>query len=155
MAKTLIVSKTTKHDKYTELIPQIKSLVSDELDIIANTANISAALKFTFDFFWVGWYFVKGEELVLGPFQGPIACTRIAFGKGVCGKAWEAGAPIMVDDVSKFAGHIACNSRSKSEIVMPLFKDGKVVAVLDIDSDKLACFDETDKKYLGEILALI
>ena len=141
-----------KEDIYNSLLPQIKALVGDEKDAIANLANITAALKQAFGFFWVGFYIVKKNELVLGPFQGPIACTRIAFGKGVCGTAWKERRTVIVPDVEQFPGHIACSSESKSEIVVPVFKNGKVAGVLDIDSDRLNTFDETDAKQLGELL---
>ena len=143
---------------YENLLPQIKSLVEGETDLIANMANVSACLKDTFNFWWVGFYRVEGEELVLGPFQGPLACTRIRKGKGVCGTAWLEAKTMIVPDVDAFPGHIACSSLSRSEIVVPIVKDGKVTAVLDIDSEKLATFDQTDQKYLeqlAEALALI
>ena len=143
---------------YENLLPQIKSLVEGETDLIANMANVSACLKDTFNFWWVGFYRVEGEELVLGPFQGPLACTRIRKGKGVCGTAWQEAKTMIVPDVDAFPGHIACSSLSRSEIVVPIVKDGKVTAVLDIDSEKLATFDQTDQKYLeqlAEALALI
>jgi GAF domain-containing protein len=141
----------TKEEQYTALIPQIRELVKNEQDLIANLANIAAALKHTFGFFWVGFYLVKGNELVLGPFQGPVACTRIPFGKGVCGTAWKERRTIVVPDVEQFPGHIACNSASKSEIVVPLFDNGEIIGVLDIDSDRLNEFDEIDERYLEEI----
>lgn len=155
MAESLIVSGTTKEERYQSLLPQIKSLVEGEEDVIANLSNIMSALKFGMDFFWVGVYFVREEELVLGPFQGPVACTRIKKGKGVCGKAWEIKETIIVEDVDKFPGHIACSSASRSEIVLPAFKNNEVFLVLDIDSDKLSDFDETDKKYLSRVIKLI
>ena len=151
MAEDLCISNGSKTEKYQTLLPQIKSLIEGENDLIANLANVSAALKETFGFFWVGFYLVKGEELVLGPFQGPIACTRIRKGKGVCGTAWQEGATLLVPDVEVFPGHIACSSLSRSEIVVPLIKDGEVWGVLDIDSDLLNFFDETDRKYLEEM----
>jgi GAF domain-containing protein len=132
-------------------VPQIKALIAGETDQIANMANVAAALKQTFDFFWVGFYVVKGDALVLAPFQGPIACTRISLGKGVCGTAWKEAKTILVPDVECFPGHIACNSASRSEIVVPLFHDEQVVAVLDVDSDTLNTFDETDAYYLEKI----
>ena len=141
----------TKEEKYQSLLPQIRELVKNETDLIANLANIAAALKQTFGFFWVGFYLIKENDLVLGPFQGPVACTRIPLGKGVCGTAWKERRTIIVPDVERFPGHIACNSESKSEIVVPLFKDGEIIGVLDIDSDELGDFDEVDSKYLGEI----
>lgn len=133
------------------MIPQLKALVAGERDKVANMANIAAALKQTFDFFWVGFYITREDELVLGPFQGPIACTRIKKGKGVCGSAWLRKETIFVPDVDKFPGHIACNSSSKSEIVVPLFYDGEVMAVLDVDSDKLNDFTSEDALYLERI----
>jgi len=136
---------------YENLLPQIKSLVEGETDLIANMANVSACLKDTFNFWWVGFYRVEGEELVLGPFQGPLACTRIRKGKGVCGTAWQEAKTMIVPDVDAFPGHIACSSLSRSEIVVPIVKDGKVTAVLDIDSEKLATFDQTDQKYLEQL----
>lgn len=152
MAEELIINHTTdKREKYESLIPQIKALVQDEEDLIANLANIASALKYGMNFFWVGFYLVKNNQLVLGPFQGPIACTRIAKGKGVCGKAWEDAETIIVPNVDEFPGHIACSSDSKSEIVVPYFKDGKVSMVLDVDSDSLNTFDEVDKEYLERI----
>jgi len=144
----------TKEEKYQSLLPQIQELTKNEPDVTANLANIAAALKQTFGFFWVGFYIVKENELVLGPFQGPIACTRISFGKGVCGTAWKERQTIIVPDVEQFPGHIACSSESKSEIVVPLFENGEVVGVLDIDSDRLNEFDEVDAEYLGKIVFL-
>lgn len=155
MAESISVSGTTKKEKYESLLPQIKVLVEGENDFIANISNITASLKYGMNFLWVGFYFVKDNELVLGPFQGTIACTRIAFGRGVCGTAWKEKQTLIVEDVDKFLGHIVCSSDSKSEIVVPCFKSGEVFAVLDIDSDKLNDFDETDKKYLEEVGELI
>lgn len=156
MAEQLIIEVgLSKAEKYKSLLPQIESLLHVESDVIANMANVAAALKETFDFFWVGFYLVKGDELVLGPFQGPIACTRIKYGRGVCGTSWKESDTIIVPDVDKFPGHIACSSLSKSEIVVPLKSNGAVVAVLDVDSDDYNQFDETDKKYLNDICALI
>ncbi len=156
MSESLTVSGTTKKEKYESLIPQISALIEGESDLIANLSNIIAALKFGMDFFWVGVYFVKDNQLVLGPFQGPVACTRIAYGKGVCGKCWESKETIIVDDVEKFPGHIACSALSKSEIVLPAFnKKGDVFSVLDVDSEQLAAFDETDKLFLEKIVRLI
>lgn len=134
-------------------MPQIASLTANETDLIANMANIAAALKQTFGFFWVGFYRVVGEQLVLAPFQGPIACTRIKYGKGVCGTAWKEARTIIVPDVDAFPGHIACSSASRSEIVVPVIQKEKVVAVLDIDSDQLDSFDETDRIFLEEIVS--
>jgi len=145
----------SKEETYQSLLPQICELTRNEQDLIANLANISAALKQAFGFFWVGFYLVKEIELVLGPFQGPIACTRIPLGKGVCGTAWKERRTIIVPDVEQFPGHIACNSESKSEIVVPLFNNSEIIGVLDIDSDSLNTFDETDAKYLEKIVELI
>lgn len=150
-----ILPQATKEEKYKNLIPQLKSLLNGENDAIANFANISAALKQTFDFFWVGFYIVKGNELVLGPFQGTIACTRIRYGKGVCGTAWKEKRTLIVPDVNQFPGHIACDAASQSEIVIPLFYDGEVIAVLDVDSQYLNHFDETDAIYLKQIVTLL
>jgi len=147
--------KASKTVRYEEILPQIKSLVEFETDMIANMANICAVLKEVFDFFWVGFYLVKGEELVLGPFQGPLACTRIAKGKGVCGTAWIQAKTLIVPDVNAFEGHIACSSLSRSEIVVPVFGKNKIIAVLDVDSDQLDDFDETDAQYLGKIVECI
>ena len=142
----------SKEEKYRSLYPQICSLIEGETDIISNLANVSAALKEVFDFFWVGFYLVKGNQLVLGPFQGPIACTRIAFGKGVCGTSWKEKKSIIVPDVNNFTGHIACSSLSQSEIVIPIMKDSEVVAVLDVDSEHLNHFDEIDEEWLTKIV---
>jgi GAF domain-containing protein len=156
MAEELIVSASTdKKEKYKTLLAQLEGLVSGEDDLTANLSNIAAALKQTMDFFWVGFYIVKGEQLVLGPFQGPIACTRINFGKGVCGAAWKEEKTILVPNVDEFPGHIACSSASKSEIVLPAMKDGKVALVLDVDSDKLNDFDSTDEQALEKVMRLI
>lgn len=156
MAEELIISTSAdKKEKYATLIPQIESLVSDEPDLIANLSNIAAALKQTMGFFWVGFYVVKKDQLVLGPFQGPIACTRINFGKGVCGASWKERKTILVPNVDEFPGHIACSSASKSEIVLPAFKNNEVVLVLDVDSDKLNDFDETDQTELEKLMRLI
>ena len=156
MAEELIVNRSgTKGDRYKSLIPQVESLVQGEPDLIANLANIVAALKETFDFFWVGFYLVKDEQLVLAPFQGPIACTRINYGKGVCGTSWKEAKTIVVPDVDAFPGHIACSSASRSEIVLPAFKNSKVALVLDADSDKLDDFDETDVKGLEEVMRIV
>jgi GAF domain-containing protein len=151
MSENLSISNGSKAEKYQELVPQLKALLIGEKDEIANLANFVAALKETFGFFWVGFYLVKENELVLGPFQGPIACTRIKKGKGVCGTSWEQGKAILVPDVDQFPGHIACSSLSKSEIVIPLIKNQKVIGVLDLDSDQLNDFDEVDEKYLTEL----
>jgi L-methionine (R)-S-oxide reductase len=156
MAESIHVTGTGKAEKYESLLPQLNSLVEGEQDFIANLSNIMAALKFAMDFFWVGIYFVKDKQLVLGPFQGPVACTRIALGKGVCGKSWESRKTIVVEDVDQFPGHIACSSLSRSEIVLPaLDKNGEVFLILDVDSEQLSYFDETDKKYLEQVMQLI
>jgi len=156
MAENLILSQSTdKTSRYEALIPQIEALTSGEPDLIANLSNIAAALKQTMNFFWVGFYLVKNNELVLGPFQGPIACTRIAFGKGVCGASWKEKKTILVANVDEFPGHIACSSDSKSEIVLPAFKNNEVALVLDVDSDKLNDFDEADALYLGKVMTII
>lgn len=151
MAENLVINRGSKEEQYQTLLPQIKSLTGAETDVVANLANIAAALKQTFGFFWVGFYKVKEDMLVLGPFQGPLACTRIRFGKGVCGTAWKEAKTLIVPDVEAFPGHIACSSDSKSEIVVPVMKDEKVVAVLDIDSDSLNSFDEVDACYLEKL----
>ncbi len=156
MAEDLIIITTTdKEHKYTSLIPQIKGLLTGESDLIANLANIAAALKEQFNWFWVGFYLVKDGQLVLGPFQGPVACTRIQLGKGVCGASWASKETIIVPDVDQFPGHIACASASRSEIVLPILKGNEVIAVLDVDSEHLSHFDEIDAKYLNEIIKLI
>ncbi len=156
MADDLKINATTKEGIYKELLPQIQALVEDEKDLTANLANICAALKYSMNFFWVGFYLVKENQLVLGPFQGPVACTRIQKGKGVCGACWEKGETISVPDVDQFPGHIACSSLSKSELVIPLFNTGaEVVGVLDVDSDTLNTFDETDALYLKKICELL
>ena len=155
MAKDLTIIQGNKAEIYQSLIPQIKGLLDGEPDLVANLANVSAALKEQFGWLWVGFYLVKNDELVLGPFQGPVACTRIKKGRGVCGAAWQNAATLIVADVEKFPGHIACSSLSKSEIVVPLLRNGEVVGVLDVDAAELDQFDETDKKYLEEIISLI
>lgn len=155
MSENLIIKGDSKKELYENLLPQIKALVEGENDTIANMANISACLKDTFNFWWVGFYRVIGEELVLGPFQGPLACTRIRKGKGVCGTAWQKAETIVVPDVDEFPGHIACSSLTKSEIVVPVFKDGKIIAVLDIDSEKTANFDDVDKEFLEKLVVNI
>lgn len=151
MAESLIVSSGDKTAVYDSLIPQIKALIHNERDSVANLANVAAALKESFPFLWVGFYLVKEGELVLGPFQGPIACTRIQLGKGVCGSSWEKKETLIVDDVESFPGHIACSSLSKSEIVVPLIKNDEVIGVLDVDSSELATFDAIDYKYLNHL----
>ncbi len=155
MAEDLQIVQGEKEEKYRSLLPQITALLQGESDLIANLANISAALKEQFDFLWVGFYLVKDVELVLGPFQGPVACTRIALSKGVCGSAWKQQETIIVPDVEEFPGHIACSSASRSEIVIPIFEKGDVIGVLDVDSSSLNAFDETDNKYLSEIINLL
>ncbi len=155
MAENLIINGGNKQEMYETLLPQLLSLTTGETDIVANMANVAAALKQTFDFFWVGFYRVKEEMLVLAPFQGPLACTRIRYGKGVCGTAWKEARTIVVPDVEQFPGHIACSSDSRSEIVVPVVRGGKVVAVLDIDSDKLNEFDEVDAEYLEKLCATL
>jgi L-methionine (R)-S-oxide reductase len=157
MAESVTVSRgiTDKKERYEVLLPQIKALVDGEGDLIANLANIMAALKYGMNFFWVGIYFVKKDELVLGPFQGPVACVRIQRGKGVCGTCWQNAETIIVPDVERFPGHIACNAESKSEIVIPVINDGVVKAVLDVDSSRLSDFDSIDAIYLGKIAALM
>ena len=142
-----------KIEKYQSLLPQIESLISGESDPIANMANVAAVLHDAFGFWWTGFYRVEGLQLVLGPFQGPIACTRIPYGKGVCGTAWQRAETVIVPNVHNFPGHIACSSASNSEIVVPILHDGKVIAVLDIDSTDFGTFDEIDKKYLEKIVA--
>lgn len=144
-----------KKEKYLQLLPRLRSLTEGETDVVANMANVAAAIKETFEFFWVGFYIVKENRLVLGPFQGPVACTRIAYGKGVCGTAWKEQKTIIVPDVDAFPGHIACSRFSRSEIVVPIMNGNEVVAVLDIDSEQLAAFDETDAHYLEKIVTLL
>ena len=155
MSEELIINRGTKEEQYIEIIPQIAALVEGEPDLIANLANITAALKQQFNWLWIGFYLVKENELVLGPFQGPIACTRIKKGRGVCGTAWEQMKTIIVQDVNKFPGHITCSTASKSEIVLPLIRQNEVVAVLDIDHSEYAAFDKTDELFLSEIISLI
>ena len=157
MAEELIISNSTdKKERYNTLIPQVEALIADERDVIANLSNIAAALKQAMDFFWVGFYLVKENQLVLGPFQGPIACTRINFGKGVCGTSWKEKRTILVPDVEQFPGHIACSSASRSEIVLPAFdKSGEVALVLDVDSDKLNDFDLVDQEELEKLMKII
>ena len=155
MAEDLSILKGTKEEQYSNLLPQIESLLYGESDLVANLANVAAALKEQFGFFWVGFYLVKNDELVLGPFQGPVACTRIKKGRGVCGTSWDLGKAIVVADVEKFPGHIACSSLSRSEIVIPMRKNGQVVGVLDVDSELLNQFDAIDEHYLNLIVDLI
>ena len=156
MAEDLTITQSTdKQEQYQSLIPQIEALLYGEHDLIANQANICAALKEQFKWFWVGFYMVKGGELVLAPFQGPVACTRIAKGKGVCGAAWEQGKTLIVPDVDAFPGHIACSSLSRSEIVIPVYHNDQVIGVLDVDSEELDQFDEIDAKYLEQVVKLL
>ncbi len=156
MAEDLIIQDNlSKEDKYKALLPQIKALLEGEDDVIANLSNVAAALKSTFNFWWVGFYIVKQNELVLGPFQGPVACTRIQKGRGVCGTTWAQAKTIIVPDVDEFPGHIACSSLSKSEIVIPMIKNNEVWAVLDVDSEFLNHFDNTDAQYLELIVAML
>ena len=155
MAEELHIAQGGKEEKYALLYKQIAAVTESESDPIANMANVAAMIHYTFGFWWTGFYRVIGEELVLGPFQGPLACSRIAYGRGVCGTAWKEQRTQVVPDVEQFPGHIACSSASKSEIVVPLLKDGKVVAVLDIDSEHLATFDETDRQWLERIMELL
>jgi L-methionine (R)-S-oxide reductase len=155
MAEDLNIAVGTKTEQYEILIPQIKALLDGEPDLVANLANVAAALKEQFKWFWVGFYLVKGDELVLAPFQGPIACTRIKKGRGVCGSSWAQAKTLIVPDVEKFPGHIACSSLSKSEIVVPVLRQNAVVAVLDVDSDAYDQFDEIDQVYLEKIVSII
>ena len=156
MAETLFLPQSgTKEEIYQALLPQVEALITGEQDLVANLANIAAALREAFGFFWVGFYVVQGQELVLGPFQGPIACTRIAYGRGVCGTAWKEQKTQLVPDVEAFPGHIACSSASKSEIVVPAFKNGEVFLVLDVDSDQLDDFDAVDQRYLEAMMGML
>ncbi|MBG9375474.1 GAF domain-containing protein [Panacibacter sp. DH6] len=155
MAEDLTIATGNKKEQYEHLIPQIAALTEGEPDLIANLANTVAALKEQFGWFWVGFYLVKDNELVLGPFQGPVACTRIRKGRGVCGASWEKAQTLIVPDVEKFPGHIACSSLSKSEIVVPIIRNNEVIAVLDVDSDVYDSFDETDKLYLERVVASV
>jgi len=155
MAEDLKIAAGAKNDQYRSLIPQISALLSGETDEIANMANVCAALKEQFNFFWVGFYMIKDNELVLGPFQGPVACTRIQKGKGVCGSSWDQEKILIVPDVDAFPGHIACSSASRSEIVIPIIRNGQVIGVLDVDSSELDSFDQTDAVHLTTILDLI
>ena len=155
MAENLIIAKGGKEQKYELLYKQIEALVAGESDTIANMANIAAMIHYTFGFWWTGFYRVAGEELILGPFQGPLACSRIRYGRGVCGTAWKEQTTQVVPDVELFPGHIACSSLSRSEIVVPVWQEDKVIAVLDIDSEHLATFDEVDRVWLEKIVALL
>ena len=155
MSEQLIISGETKQERYEALLPQIKAVVEDEPDLIANMANVAAMLHETFGFWWTGFYRVEGQELVLGPFQGPMACTRIKKGRGVCGTAWAEAQTQVVPDVDQFPGHIACASASRSEIVVPIFKEGEVIAVLDIDSAQFNTFDQTDRRYLEQVVEML
>ena len=153
MSESLQISKSTdKKVVYASLLPQIKALIQDNVDEVANMANVAAALREAFGFFWVGFYRVIDDQLMLGPFQGPVACTTISKGKGVCGQSWERATTIVVEDVEKFEGHIACSPHSQSEIVVPIIKNGTVTGVLDIDHDQLNTFDGTDQQYLEQIV---
>lgn len=152
MAEELHIAKGGKEQKYELLYRQVVAMLDNERDVVANMANLAAMIHQTFGFWWTGFYRVVGQELVLGPFQGPIACTRIAYGRGVCGTAWQRGESVVVEDVEKFPGHIACSSLSRSEIVVPIYDNDRVVAVLDIDSEHLAIFDEVDKMWLERIV---
>jgi len=155
MAEDLNLIKGDKTTQYQSLIPQIKALLEGEPDLVANMGNIAAALKEQFNWLWIGFYVVKNDELVLAPFQGPVACTRIRKGRGVCGTCWQNAATLIVPDVEQFPGHIACSSLSRSEIVIPIFKDGEVIAVLDADSELLNHFDTTDQLFLEEIVGFL
>ncbi len=155
MADDLHIVTGTKKEQYETLFPQVEALLCGETDIIANLANLAAALKEQFNWLWVGFYLVKNDELVLGPFQGPVACTRIKMGRGVCGTSWQQKQTLIVADVEKFPGHIACSSLSRSEIVIPIFNAAEVVAILDVDSDTLNTFDKTDAKYLKKMIELV
>ena len=155
MSEKLIIQGSTKQERYEALLPQVKAVVEGEPDLIANMANVASMLHETFGFWWAGFYRVEGEELVLGPFQGPMACTRIRKGRGVCGTAWLKEETQVVTDVDKFPGHIACSSASRSEIVVPVWHEGSIIAVLDIDSEKLATFDETDRHFLEIIVQIL
>jgi GAF domain-containing protein len=155
MAEDLHIITGTKEEQYEQLIPQIRGLLEGETDLIANLANVAAALKEQFRWWWVGFYLVRNGELVLGPFQGPVACTRIRYGKGVCGTSWAQASTVIVPDVDAFPGHIACSSLSRSEIVVPIIRQGEVVGLLDADSEHLAFYDETDRHYLEKIVGMI
>ena len=153
--ETLTISGNSKQERYASLLPQVQAVMDSSVDIIANMANMAAMLHETFGFWWTGFYRVIGDELMLGPFQGPLACTRIAYGRGVCGTAWKERRTIVVPDVEAFPGHIACSSASRSEIVVPVFQNGEIIAVLDIDSADLNTFNQTDAKYLEQMVTLL
>lgn len=155
MAEDLHIISGSKQEQYEQLIPQIRGLLEGETDLFANLANVAAALKEQFRWWWVGFYLVRDGELVLGPFQGPIACTRIRYGKGVCGTSWAQASTVIVPDVDAFPGHIACSSLSRSEIVVPIIRQGEVLGVLDVDSERLSNYDETDRHYLEKIVEMI
>jgi len=155
MAEDLLITKGTKEEQYESLLPQIKALLEGEPDLVANLANVAGALKEQFNWLWVGFYLVKSDELVLGPFQGPVACTRIRKGKGVCGTSWAKAQTLIVPDVEKFPGHIACSSLSRSEIVVPIIRNNKVIGVLDVDSIEPDQYDNIDQDYLEQITELI
>lgn len=155
MAEDLTIKKGTKEEQYIALLPQIKGLITGETNQIANLANIAAALKEQFNFFWVGFYLIEDKQLVLAPFQGPVACTRIQYGRGVCGTSWKENRTIIVPNVDEFPGHIACSSLSKSEIVIPVYKGNNIIGILDVDSSELNDFDAVDEQYLTEIVALL
>lgn len=155
MAEDLAIAKGTKEEMYQSLLPQVQGLITGETDLVANLANISAALKEQFNWLWVGFYLLKNDELVLGPFQGPVACTRIKKGRGVCGSSWQQEKTLIVPDVEKFPGHIACSSLSRSEIVVPLYINHQFAGVLDVDSEELDHFDDTDKVYLEMIVEML
>ena len=155
MSEDLHIVTGNKTEQYQSLLPQIKGLLDGETDLVANLANVTAAMKEQFNWLWIGFYLVKNGELIVGPFQGPVACTRIRKGKGVCGTSWAKGETIIVPDVEKFPGHIACSSLSRSEIVVPVIRNNEVIAVLDVDSKEYNSFDETDQQYLEQIVKLI
>lgn len=155
MAEDLLIVSGTKQEQYEALLPQVKGLLEGETDLVANLANVTAALKEQFNWLWIGFYMVKNNELVLAPFQGPVACTRIKKGRGVCGSSWQQRKTLIVPDVEQFPGHIACSSLSKSEIVIPIIRNDDVLGVLDVDSSELNTFDETDQYYLEQIIGLI
>lgn len=155
MSEDLQIATGSRQEQYEQLLPQIAGLLSGEEDLVANLANVAAALKEQFNWWWIGFYLVKNEELVLGPFQGPVACTRIKKGRGVCGTSWQNAATLIVADVEKFPGHIACSAASRSEIVVPMIKDGRVWGVLDADSEYLDHYDETDRHFLEQVVAML